>query len=571
VSAWVVPGYEERRQLGQGATGRVVAAIHEGSGTPVAVKYLSPRLYRDTAFLDAFRSEAELLRSLDVPEIVGIYDYVEAPGQGAAIVMELVEGVSLHQMITEQGATTPEGALSVLKGSLAGLAAAHSLGIVHRDYKPENVLVDGDGTSKLADFGVAVRSGKNAPAAGTPLYMAPEQWTGGPASPASDIYAASAVFFECLTAATPFSGRMGELATAHGTGEVPLLQVAEPVQRIIVRGMAKDPRDRPANAMAFIAELDWVAEGAYGPDWEHRGRQQLARRVAALLALVAGAGIAAGAGAAAAASSAGGSGVLGTLLHGLRGGAGGPRFLGPHGGRAVGAATAASIVAVAAIGGTAYVLTAGRPAHSVTASSGTVATDTPGTLAGTSGGDGASPSGPASAPATATPSPTPSATATPSAPPTATMTPTTTAPATAPPPASASPPASTRPPKGPASSAPPSAKPPASSAPPAATVSVALASAPPAGDVVTCGTQPPTFTITGTISSGQAVTVTYQWSGASGGSGTQAIQAGGSITVSNTVAAPSTTWSGTETLSVTTPGGASSSLPLSVTCTSPTG
>ena len=106
-----------------------------------------------------------------------LYDYVEAPGQGAAIVMELVDGVSLHEMISERGATTAESALAALKGSLLGLAAAHALGIVHRDYKPENVLVDSAGNSKLSDFGVAIRAGKKSQVAGTPLYMAPEQWT----------------------------------------------------------------------------------------------------------------------------------------------------------------------------------------------------------------------------------------------------------------------------------------------------------------------------------------------------------------------------------------------------------
>ena len=164
MSAWVVPGYTEERELGHGASARVVAATHNDTGQQVAIKYLAPRLLRDPNFLARFREEVELLASIDVPHVVRLFDYVEDPGgEGAAIVMELVDGVSLHEMITRQGATSPESALVVLKGSLLGLAAAHQLGIVHRDYKPENVLVDGAGNSKLTDFGVAVKAGRAGP------------------------------------------------------------------------------------------------------------------------------------------------------------------------------------------------------------------------------------------------------------------------------------------------------------------------------------------------------------------------------------------------------------------------
>jgi tRNA A-37 threonylcarbamoyl transferase component Bud32 len=303
MSPWVVPGYTEEKQLGRGASGRVVAAIHQASGQRVAIKYLAPKLFRDPDFLVGFRAEADLLRSLDVPYIVRLFDYIEAPGQGAAIVMELVDGVSLHEMISRRGATSPESALVVLKGSLLGLAAAHALGIVHRDYKPENVLVDREGTSKLSDFGVAVREGRQVPSAGTPLYMAPEQWDGMPSSPATDIYAASAVFFECLTGKTPFSGRLGQLHAQHAAAAVPVEMVDEPLRGLIARGMAKDPVARPVNAMEFVTELEFTAVAAYGADWEERGRRHLAERAAALLLLLLGASaVAGGVGAAAAAS-----------------------------------------------------------------------------------------------------------------------------------------------------------------------------------------------------------------------------------------------------------------------------
>ena len=283
---WAVPGYTEEGELGRGATGRVVAAVNDATGQKVAIKYLSAPLVRDPGFMWGFRTEAQMLRSLGVPQVVQVYDYVEQPGQGAAIVMELVEGVSLHEMIARRGPTGPEAALAVLKGSLLGLAAAHTLGIVHRDYKPENVLVDNAGNSKLADFGVAVKAGKQATMAGTPLYMAPEQWQGAPSSPATDVYAATAVFFECLTGKTPFSGKIHQLQEQHVTASVPVDRVDPALQGLITRGMAKNPAGRPQSAIAFVAELEAVAGATYGPDWEERGRRHLAERAAALLLLL---------------------------------------------------------------------------------------------------------------------------------------------------------------------------------------------------------------------------------------------------------------------------------------------
>lgn len=152
---WSAPGYTEVRQLGAGGSGRVVLAVHDGTGVRVAVKYLTDR---DPELLARFRDEARLLAGLRDEHIARIWEYIQAP-EGAAIVMELVNGVSLRALLREHGSTGPEAALVVLKGSLLGLERAHGAGLVHRDYKPENVIVRDDGVSKLVDFGIAVRQG----------------------------------------------------------------------------------------------------------------------------------------------------------------------------------------------------------------------------------------------------------------------------------------------------------------------------------------------------------------------------------------------------------------------------
>ena len=116
--------------------------------------------------------------------------------------------------------------------------------------------------------------------------MAPEQWNDGPATPATDIYAATAVFFECLTGTTPFSGPTWQLAAQHRVTAVPVERVDEPLRALITRGMAKDPAARPGDAVQFLAELEATAEAAYGADWEAQGRSRLAERAAALLLLL---------------------------------------------------------------------------------------------------------------------------------------------------------------------------------------------------------------------------------------------------------------------------------------------
>ncbi|MGW2142718.1 serine/threonine-protein kinase [Nonomuraea bangladeshensis] len=288
----MVPGYREVRQLGAGRTGRVFLATYESTGAYVAIKYLNATLRRDAEFMERFRSDTHHLVELDQPDIVRLYEYVETPAR-AALVMELVDGVTLRALLAEHGHVTPEAALAVLKGILLALAAAHDKGVPHRDVKPENVLVQADGTSKLTDFGVVVHAEEPGVPAGSPAYMSPELWTRHEAGPSADLYAAACTLFEAVRGRPPFraagEGGQEELdvpATRdrHLTEPIPLEVVPDTLRDLLRRGLAKDPAVRYASARAFAAELEEDAVAGYGPGWEKRGRRHLAE-LATLMAL----------------------------------------------------------------------------------------------------------------------------------------------------------------------------------------------------------------------------------------------------------------------------------------------
>ncbi|WP_162795478.1 serine/threonine-protein kinase, partial [Nonomuraea lactucae] len=271
-----VPGYTEFRELGHGATGRVMLAIRDSDRRPVAVKHLSARLREDPGFAGRFRAEAPLIRQLGGPHLARLLDYVEGRDD-AATVAELVDGVTLRRLIEHDGATGPEAALAVLKGALLALAEGHRLGVAHRDVKPENVIVCRNGDSRLVDFGLAAPVRGRAPLAGTPSHLAPERWDGAPAGPGADIYAAAVAFFECLTGCPPFTaGDVAGLARLHRHASPPLDDVEEPLRALAAYGLAKDPAERPESAEAFLAVLEKAARAGYGPEWEAGGRANLA-------------------------------------------------------------------------------------------------------------------------------------------------------------------------------------------------------------------------------------------------------------------------------------------------------
>lgn len=282
---WQLPLFEELRELGSGGSGRVVLARHLPTGTEVAIKYLADWLSDDADLLAGFRAEAELMAGLVDPHLVTLYEYVETTS-GAAIVMDVLDGVSLRRMLLQDGPLSPEAALTLLKGSLLGLAALHRQGIAHRDYKPDNVIVDDAGGTTLIDYGIAAPVGEVAEASGTPRYMAPEQWRGEASSAATDVYAATATFVECLTGRPVFDGEtVPRLLQQHLHAPPPLDDVPEAVRPLALAGLAKDPAERVGDATALVERLDALAPAAYGPRWEQHGRAHLAAR-AALLAFL---------------------------------------------------------------------------------------------------------------------------------------------------------------------------------------------------------------------------------------------------------------------------------------------
>ncbi|WP_067889635.1 serine/threonine-protein kinase [Actinomadura chibensis] len=269
VDGWTVQGFTHERELGAGASGRVVLAVDDLTSTKVAIKYLGDALRGDEAFLERFRAVARDLSQLEDPNVVDLYDFVET-ADGAAIVAQYVEGVSLRRVIAAQGPTGPLAALSLLGGTLLGLAAAHEHDIVHGAVRPSNVYVDAEGNARLSDFAT---SPAGTEAQHGPQYAAPELWDGAPATVATDVYGATAVFYECLTGRPPFAGR--NMARLHREAPIPADEAPGPLRELIHHGLAKDPDSRPKSAADFLAALEDAAVSAYGPSWEAQGRGRL--------------------------------------------------------------------------------------------------------------------------------------------------------------------------------------------------------------------------------------------------------------------------------------------------------
>ena len=254
--------YHVRSRIAHGGMATVYLATDTRLDREVALKVMHAELARDADFVGRFIGEAKSVARLSHPNIVGVYDQ-GGDGQYLYLAMEYVPGRTLRAVMRERGWLPWHEALAVIDPVLAGLAAAHQAGIVHRDVKPENVLITGDGRVKVVDFGLArasaaVGNTRAGMIIGSVAYIAPEQVTVAPSDARSDVYAAGIVLFEMLTVRQPFSGETPlAVAYAHVNSDVPVVStvvggIPPGVDQLVRAATSRDPRQRPADAGAFL-------------------------------------------------------------------------------------------------------------------------------------------------------------------------------------------------------------------------------------------------------------------------------------------------------------------------------
>lgn len=236
-------------------------------GREVAAKVMHDQYVNDPVFRDRFRREARAMAQLSHPNLVNVYDF--AAGENVFLIMELITGGTLRELLAERGPMPPHAAAEVMRGMLTGLSVAHDKGMVHRDIKPDNVLIDASSRVKLSDFGLVRAAAETTQSTdqivGTVAYLSPEQVDGSALTAASDVYSAGIVLFELLTGRTPFSG---ETPIAHAyarlRSDVPapsslIAGVPKLFDELVATATARRPEDRFRDAAEFLAALDDVA------------------------------------------------------------------------------------------------------------------------------------------------------------------------------------------------------------------------------------------------------------------------------------------------------------------------
>jgi serine/threonine-protein kinase len=271
----VIGGLLEHRYRVDGVLARGgMSTVYRGVDTrlerSVAIKVMDPQFSADRAFVARFEREARAAAQLGHPGIVAVHDQGvdRAPdGDHVFLVMELVDGGTLRDLLGERARLSPALALSILSPVLSALAAAHQAGLVHRDVKPENVLIGQGGVVKVGDFGLVRAVGSanttsDTMILGTVAYLSPEQVATGDSDARSDVYAAGVVLYEMLTGVPPYTGDTPiSVAYRHVNDDVPrpgllVPEIPAELDELVIRATRRDPSLRPANAAAFLTEVE---------------------------------------------------------------------------------------------------------------------------------------------------------------------------------------------------------------------------------------------------------------------------------------------------------------------------
>ncbi|MGS2663765.1 Stk1 family PASTA domain-containing Ser/Thr kinase [Corynebacterium glucuronolyticum] len=269
--------YRVERPIARGGMSTVYRCVDTRLGRNVAAKVLSPELSADPAARSHFKREARAMAQLSHPCLVNVYD-TGSDGAYDFLIMELITGGTLRELTAERGPMPPHAATAVMIPVLTALSLAHRAGMVHRDIKPDNILINGDHQVKLSDFGLVRAASTSVTGShkitGTVAYLSPEQVTGEPIGPASDVYSAGIVLFELLTGRTPFSGDdVYEHARARVTGIVPppstlIDGVPHLFDHLIATATAREPEERFSDAQEFLDALEDVARELQLPEYE---------------------------------------------------------------------------------------------------------------------------------------------------------------------------------------------------------------------------------------------------------------------------------------------------------------
>ncbi len=259
--------YQITERLGRGGMADVYKAFHRELSMHRAIKFIRPEFVTSDDFRARFQQEAQGVARLRHPNIVQIHDFGVSDGH-FYMVMEFLEGRTLKELLRSTGQLTPSAAVNIVKGVAAALDYAHSRDLIHRDIKPDNIMLDLDGRPVLMDFGIAklvtasTQLTQTGVGIGTPAYMAPEQARGELVSPATDIYALSIVLFELLTGRVPYNADTPMAIMLKALSDpLPMPRslnpdISEALQGVILKGTAKAPEARFRSAVEFVAALD---------------------------------------------------------------------------------------------------------------------------------------------------------------------------------------------------------------------------------------------------------------------------------------------------------------------------